>query len=696
MSYKLVSVIILSYNNTEYLNECLDSVFSQTYNNIELIVSNDGSDEFDAEKVTTYIEQKRGNNITNFVVNKNEKNVGTVRHCNIAFDLSSGDYVMFIACDDAYNNNNVISDMVNGFNTVPSDVESIVGQTGMYDKDLNVLQSLYTNKKTQKLINKLTPQELYRKHLVQGALFPAAARIYKREVFEKYGKFDEKYFIIEDWTSSFQHAKKGMRTFYLDIMCVNHRDGGISHSDLSPASFAQKMYCLDWITGFEEVLSDKSIDEKAANIALEKLIYRRRLYHDVFVSQADDMNEPEPAATTDKLFSVVILCYQNFDKLKNAVLSVLSQNYPKIEIIISDDASRIFHEKQIINLIEDKENIPYAESVRYKIKCNPVNLGTVKNLKSAMEEVTGDYYITLGADDELYDSDVLRSFSNTFDRFGDTLWWICGASFTCQPDMQTLVRTDPGEYDAAAIKRRDPIELFSLWSRKFIAATPAMAFRTGIADLVGGYDSDNYTYIEDWPLVLKLLRIGNTPAYVQSYAVKHAVSGISNNNSANGISVRRRWLQERRKMFSIEVEPYLDKLYPDDLREYYRGLEWMDKTLLMDLTYFQSGRKQKLKMLLTDHRVFKNVSEIKLSRLKNRFLNSTRDWIKVASFGVLLLIAAMLGQLVGDCAISDVLVTIGYILAGLFLAAVFLRFIWVFVSKFVNLFNRFIKGLKNL
>ena len=43
ISNELVSVVIPSYNRFEYLKNAIDSVLSQTYNNFEIIVINDGS-----------------------------------------------------------------------------------------------------------------------------------------------------------------------------------------------------------------------------------------------------------------------------------------------------------------------------------------------------------------------------------------------------------------------------------------------------------------------------------------------------------------------------------------------------------------------------------------------------------------------------------------------------------------------------
>ena len=256
MTSPLITIAVLSYKNLEYLNECLDSIFSQTYENIELIISNDGAESFDEAVVKSYAEQHRTSCFSNIIVNKNPCNVGTVKHCNIVLGLANGEYMMFIACDDTFNNPGVVRSLAEGFELVPSDAMSIVCQTEMRNDDLSVCMELYVKKETQKHINRLSPRELYAKHLTSSSVFPPASRIYKMDAFKIYGGFDETYFLIEDWTSSMSYARQGMKTYYLDITGVNHRDGGVSSAASDKKGFAHRMYMLDIIRGYENVLSD--------------------------------------------------------------------------------------------------------------------------------------------------------------------------------------------------------------------------------------------------------------------------------------------------------------------------------------------------------------------------------------------------------------------------------------------------------
>lgn len=54
MMEKLVSVIIPAYNIERYISRCLDSIMAQTYNNLEIIVIDDGSKDQTAEILDDY------------------------------------------------------------------------------------------------------------------------------------------------------------------------------------------------------------------------------------------------------------------------------------------------------------------------------------------------------------------------------------------------------------------------------------------------------------------------------------------------------------------------------------------------------------------------------------------------------------------------------------------------------------------
>lgn len=94
MSLPLVSVCIGTYNREQYISECLDSVYGQTYKNIEVVVVDDASTDRTVEIVRSY-------KPTKLIVLK--KNSGICSHTrNRAIRESSGEYIALLDSDDAW------------------------------------------------------------------------------------------------------------------------------------------------------------------------------------------------------------------------------------------------------------------------------------------------------------------------------------------------------------------------------------------------------------------------------------------------------------------------------------------------------------------------------------------------------------------------------------------------------------------
>ncbi|MCD8385251.1 MAG: glycosyltransferase [Clostridiales bacterium] len=91
-----VSVIIPVYNTEKYLNQCLDSVLSQTLSDIEVICVDDGSTDGSYDILTQRAEQDRRIKI------RRQDNAGSGVARNCALSMASGQYVVFMDADDLY------------------------------------------------------------------------------------------------------------------------------------------------------------------------------------------------------------------------------------------------------------------------------------------------------------------------------------------------------------------------------------------------------------------------------------------------------------------------------------------------------------------------------------------------------------------------------------------------------------------
>lgn len=90
----LVSLIVPVYNVEQYLDECLNSIRQQTYENLEIIVVEDCSTDNSLNTLIKHLEDSRVKLI------QHEKNSGLSAARNTGIDAAKGDYIMFVDSDD--------------------------------------------------------------------------------------------------------------------------------------------------------------------------------------------------------------------------------------------------------------------------------------------------------------------------------------------------------------------------------------------------------------------------------------------------------------------------------------------------------------------------------------------------------------------------------------------------------------------
>ena len=225
---KLISVIVTSYNNFNYLYECLDSIVKQTYKNIELIVTDDGSYDFNQKELEDWLRIHSDENIKNITINQNTTNWGTVKNVNAGLKIAKGDVITMIAADDKYENDNAFTWAMRKIETLPEDALVLTTQVAMCDQQLSSQYYPFMNERTLNTLQYGSVKDLLKLELI-GSLLPSCGTFYKKEVFERYGLCDEKYDLIEDHVLHLKLLKAGVRFYYLDEITVLHRSGGVSH-----------------------------------------------------------------------------------------------------------------------------------------------------------------------------------------------------------------------------------------------------------------------------------------------------------------------------------------------------------------------------------------------------------------------------------------------------------------------------------
>ena len=99
----LISVVISAYNHEQYIEECIDSIINQTYENIELIILNDGSNDKTAEIINSKSDHCKIRFKRFLFIDK--ENEGLPKTLNRGCYKSKGTFLAFIGSDDSYESN---------------------------------------------------------------------------------------------------------------------------------------------------------------------------------------------------------------------------------------------------------------------------------------------------------------------------------------------------------------------------------------------------------------------------------------------------------------------------------------------------------------------------------------------------------------------------------------------------------------
>lgn len=207
----LVSVVIPCYNHEQFVQDCIQSVIDQTYENIELIIIDDGSKDGSVKKIQQMISEceKR---FTRFEF-RTRPNKGLCTTLNEAIDWSHGKYFSTIASDDMllkHKTKNQLEYMENNKNSV-----AVFGGIHIINNENKVINSIVGKQR------KYTFNEI----LMHEHSLPAPTAFILTESLRKAGKYDTE-IKIEDWYMWLKISNIGEITYLSEVFSY-YRD----HSD---------------------------------------------------------------------------------------------------------------------------------------------------------------------------------------------------------------------------------------------------------------------------------------------------------------------------------------------------------------------------------------------------------------------------------------------------------------------------------
>lgn len=195
----LISIVTIVYNGDEHLEESINSVLSQSYDNIEYVIVDGGSTDSTLDIIRKYEDK------IDYWVSENDSGISDAFNKGVAH--TTGDWVGFINADDWYDHNAIktlASNNLTGVNVVYGDMQ-------YWDSGVNKFSFMsdITRIKTEMSI-------------------PHPSVFVSKATYDLFGCFNEKFKIAMDYEFVLRLFSSGARFLYINAFFSNMRLGGVS------------------------------------------------------------------------------------------------------------------------------------------------------------------------------------------------------------------------------------------------------------------------------------------------------------------------------------------------------------------------------------------------------------------------------------------------------------------------------------
>ncbi len=207
-----VSLITVTYNSENFIEECITSVITQRHKDIEHIIIDGKSTDN-----TISIIKKYESHITKWT---SEADKGMYDAINKGINMATGDIIGILNSDDILVEDDVIESIVKAFEE--NNVDTVYG-------DLEYVSATDTNK-----IIRIWKGRPFKRYRFKYGWMPAHPTFYiKRSLIEKYGYYENHYYSAADYEFMARYLFKNRLTaYYIPKLIVKMRVGGQSNRNM--------------------------------------------------------------------------------------------------------------------------------------------------------------------------------------------------------------------------------------------------------------------------------------------------------------------------------------------------------------------------------------------------------------------------------------------------------------------------------
>lgn len=250
-----VSFIVPVYNVEVYLEKCIQSILSQTYRDLELILVNDGSPDNSQEIINKY--SRKDNRI--IAIEKNNEGVSIAR--NVGLSKATGEYIIFVDSDD-YIEKDYTEYMVSMLEKESADMAMSINS---FD-DCNLLPP------SSGSYFLLSGQEATEWLYLEKTGVAVWNKIYRKELLDRHDiKFNPEFWFAEGMTFNINYFQISEK------IAVGNKK--VYHQTYNPASAVRKFNINSWYCGMRAMEYQKKLWREENDKVLNAWNYHYRQYY---------------------------------------------------------------------------------------------------------------------------------------------------------------------------------------------------------------------------------------------------------------------------------------------------------------------------------------------------------------------------------------------------------------------------------